>query len=69
VTENTLAGTSRSLHSQIFVYVACAMCIRGLSMLALQPFYAIHYARIVRIQENLVKYALRRHGLDTIIQS
>jgi hypothetical protein len=30
-----------------------------------QPFYAVHVARIERIQEKFVKYALRRLGWDT----
>jgi hypothetical protein len=29
-----------------------------------QPFYAVHIARIERIQENFIKYALRRLGWD-----
>jgi hypothetical protein len=30
-----------------------------------QPFYAVHIARIERIQEKFVKYALPRLGWDT----
>jgi hypothetical protein len=29
-----------------------------------QPFYAVHIARIDRIQEKFIKYALRRLGWD-----
>jgi hypothetical protein len=31
-----------------------------------QPFYAVYVARIERIQEKFVKYALRRVGWDTM---
>jgi hypothetical protein len=51
----TLKSLYMSLVRSRLEYVCCVW----------QPVYAVHVARIERIQEKFVKYALRRLGWDT----